>query len=63
MCVELVGHRGELEEVCRKHGAQLTGKVIIFKHIEHWSIDKKGDDLIEETLPTEDDEVALVEAV
>ncbi|HLN23493.1 MAG TPA: DUF190 domain-containing protein, partial [Patescibacteria group bacterium] len=63
MCVELVGHRGELEEFCRKHGAQLAGKVIIFKHIEHWSIDKKGDDLVEETLPTEEDEIALVEAV
>lgn len=62
MCVELVGHRGELEEFCRSNGGLLAGKVIIFKHIEHWSINKKGNDLLEETLPTEEDEKALVES-
>lgn len=47
MCVELIGRRDELETFTRKHGSWLKGKVIIYKHIEHW-------DVIDETLTKED---------
>jgi H+/Cl- antiporter ClcA/PII-like signaling protein len=38
MCVELVAPRPELERFCREHGALLQGKVIVYKHLEHWAI-------------------------
>lgn len=38
MCVELIGQRGELERFCEGHGDLLGGKVIVYKHLEHWSI-------------------------
>ena len=38
MCLELVDHKDKLEEFCRKHGDLLKGKVIVYKHVEHWSI-------------------------
>jgi len=47
MCVELIGQRDQLETFTRKHGAWLQGKVIIYKHIEHW-------DIVDSTLATED---------
>lgn len=49
MCVEIIGHRPDLESFVRRHGALLHDKVIIFKHLEHWSIDQEGDTLVEET--------------
>ncbi|MFD2031472.1 hypothetical protein ACFSKM_16395 [Ancylobacter dichloromethanicus] len=49
MCVEIIGHRPDLESFVRRHGALLHDKVIIFKHLEHWSIDQEGDSLVEET--------------
>jgi len=38
LCVELIGARDELERFCRKHGELLHGKVIVYKHMEHWEI-------------------------
>jgi len=38
MCVELIGPRATLEAFCRAQGALLTGKVIVYKHLEHWRI-------------------------
>jgi H+/Cl- antiporter ClcA/PII-like signaling protein len=49
MCVEIIGHRPDLETFVRRHGKLLHDKVVIFKHLEHWSIAEKGDALIETT--------------
>ncbi|MDO9429238.1 MAG: DUF190 domain-containing protein [Methylobacterium sp.] len=38
MCVELIGDREQLERFCARHGAQLSGKVIVYKHLEHWTL-------------------------
>ncbi|MBN9459345.1 MAG: DUF190 domain-containing protein [Bosea sp.] len=50
MCVELIGQRTELEMFCRRHGDLLKDKVIIFKHLEHWSISKADAHLVETTI-------------
>lgn len=42
MCVELIGQRVELERFCEGHGDLLAGKVIVYKHLEHWSIGAAG---------------------
>lgn len=42
MCVELIGQRGQLEAFCRAQGAALQGKVIIYKHLEHWRLDAQA---------------------
>ncbi|OCC05456.1 chloride channel protein [Labrys sp. WJW] len=41
MCVELIGHRGQLEAFCQENGPLLRNKVIIYKHLERWSIGDK----------------------
>jgi PII-like signaling protein len=38
ICVELIDHKDKLEEFCRKHGALLKGKTVVYKHVEHWDI-------------------------
>ena len=38
MCVELIGPRTTLEDFCRGQGALLAGKVIVYKHLEHWRV-------------------------
>ena len=38
MCVELIDHKHKLEQFCRQHGALLQDKVIVYKHVEHWSV-------------------------
>ncbi|ACS39080.1 DUF190 domain-containing protein [Methylorubrum extorquens] len=38
MCVELIGGREQLERFCARYGAQLSGKVIVYKHLEHWTL-------------------------
>ena len=38
LCVELIAHRDQLELFCRKHGDLIKGKVIVYKHMEHWDI-------------------------
>ncbi|KQT97584.1 hypothetical protein ASG60_20145 [Methylobacterium sp. Leaf469] len=42
MCVELIGTREQLEGFCGRHGAQLANKVIVYKHLEHWSVGHVG---------------------
>ncbi|MFT3976600.1 MAG: DUF190 domain-containing protein [Sphingomonas bacterium] len=42
MCVELIGERDRLELFCRRHGDLLAKKVIVYKHLEHWSVGPKG---------------------
>ncbi len=42
MCVELIDHRDRLEVFCAAHGDLLASKVIVYKHLEHWSIGPKG---------------------
>lgn len=44
MCVELIGQRDQLETFCRQHGDMLASKVIVYKHLEHWSIGAAGVD-------------------
>ncbi|WP_375283488.1 hypothetical protein, partial [Sphingobium yanoikuyae] len=39
MCVELIGHRADLELFCQRHAALLETKVVIYKQLEHWAID------------------------
>lgn len=38
LCIELIAHRGELEAFCRKHADILKGRVIVYKHLEHWDL-------------------------
>lgn len=38
MCVELVASREMLETFCQTHEEILSGKVIIYKHIERWQV-------------------------
>ena len=52
MCVELIGQREQLETFCRQHGDMLASKVIVYKHLEHWSIGPAGVDR-EDATPTE----------
>ncbi len=44
MCVELIGQRGELERFCEQHGDLLANKVIVYKHLEHWTLGPRGID-------------------
>lgn len=52
MCIELVDHKDKLEEFCRKHGDLLKGKAIVYKHVEHWSI--QAHKLTEEEVVTDE---------
>lgn len=36
--MELIAGRDKLEEFCKTHGSLLQGKVIIYKHLEHWRL-------------------------
>lgn len=38
LCVELIDEKEKLEAFCRKHGALLGGKTIVYKHVEHWDV-------------------------
>ncbi len=42
MCVELIDQRELLERFCAAHAEQLANKVIVYKHLEHWTIGPKG---------------------
>ncbi|MHB8285550.1 MAG: DUF190 domain-containing protein [Caulobacteraceae bacterium] len=48
VCVELIGHRSQLEAFCRQHGDVLAGKVVVYKHLEHWTIGREGDVVAED---------------
>lgn len=41
ICVELVGERTQLDMFCRRHGDQLAAKVIVYKQIEHWTVNQR----------------------
>ena len=41
ICVEIIGHKTELERFCRTHGELLQDKVIVYKHLERWQVGKK----------------------
>ncbi|MFT4001147.1 MAG: DUF190 domain-containing protein [Rhizobium sp.] len=61
MCVEIIGHRHELENFVRRHGGMLHDKVIIFKHLEHWSISNLH--LVEKTIiPQSEDDETIADA-
>jgi H+/Cl- antiporter ClcA/PII-like signaling protein len=55
VCVEIIGHRTDLEKFCRQHGDLLHSKVIVYKHLEHWIVSAAGDKLFETTLPAKDE--------
>lgn len=38
LCVEIIDQKDRLETFCRQHGSLLQGKVIIYKHVEHWDV-------------------------
>lgn len=38
MCVELIGQRRALEGFCERHRDLLANKVIVYKHVEHWTV-------------------------
>ena len=38
LSVELIGSRDQLELFCRKHGELMTGKVVVYKHMEQWEM-------------------------
>jgi PII-like signaling protein len=38
LCVEIIDQKDRLETFCRQHGRMLQGKVIIYKHVEHWDV-------------------------
>lgn len=38
LCVEFIAPRDQLEAFCRKHADVLKGKVIVYKHLEHWDL-------------------------
>ena len=38
LCVELIAPRDELEDFALKHDELLKGKVMVYKHMEHWGL-------------------------
>ena len=36
--VELIDERAKLEAFCRAHREQLAGRVLLYKHVEHWEL-------------------------
>lgn len=38
LCIELIANRNQLELFCREHGDLLKGKIVVYKHMEHWDI-------------------------
>jgi H+/Cl- antiporter ClcA/PII-like signaling protein len=36
--IELIDQRAKLESFCRAHGDLLKGRVMVYKHVEHWDI-------------------------
>lgn len=38
LCVELIDSKDALETFCRRRGALLEGKTVIYKHVEHWHV-------------------------
>ena len=42
LCVELIAPREELELFARNHADMLKGKVLVYKHMEHWDIHRNA---------------------
>jgi len=40
MCVELIAEKEQLELFCQSHGDMLRNKIVIYKHVEHWTLHK-----------------------
>lgn len=38
LCVEIIDHKDALETFCRSHGALLKGRPVVYKHVEHWTL-------------------------
>lgn len=38
LCVELVDSRARLEKFVKAHGELLRGRVMVYKHVEHWDL-------------------------
>lgn len=49
VCIELIDHKDVLEAFCRRHAILLSGRTIVYKHVEHWSIERRG--LVETDAP------------
>ncbi len=62
MCVELIGPRAQLEAFCREHGALLHDKVIVYKHLEHWAVGKKGEGLVEAVFSADENDPEIAQA-
>lgn len=56
MCVEIIAHRHELEAFVQRHMDVLSDKVIIFKHLERWTVDKAHVALVETAIAPETSE-------
>jgi PII-like signaling protein len=42
LCVELVGPKAALKRFCQAQGDLLRDKVMLYKHLEHWSFEPHG---------------------
>lgn len=42
LCVELISPRSDLELFVRTHGELLKDKVLVYKHMEHWTVGTRG---------------------
>lgn len=50
VCVELIDHRDRLEAFCHQHADQLKGRVLVYKHLEHWELHARQLDVTETTV-------------
>lgn len=41
LCVELIDHKDVLEAFCKRHAGLLKGRTIVYKHVEHWSLERR----------------------
>jgi H+/Cl- antiporter ClcA/PII-like signaling protein len=58
LCVELIAPRDQLELFARKHGELLQGKVMVYKHMEHWDLHHHDLDVKEASVAELDMDVA-----
>jgi H+/Cl- antiporter ClcA/PII-like signaling protein len=52
LCVELIDDKDTLKTFCHQHGSLLTGKTVIYKHVEHWDV-RMGEGKLERLAPDE----------
>lgn len=41
VCIELIDHKDVLEAFCKRHAVLLKGRTIVYKHVEHWSLEQR----------------------